>query len=164
MKHLAYLKYLCHHKLFVAVECFKVGLIKRGLLHDWHKFLPSEWFPYVEYFHGRKVRRRDPDGYYKPFDTGDPKFDFAWLLHQKRADHHWQFWLLPEDSGNVRALPMSPEARLEMLCDWVGASKAQGHRGWLDVPAWYEKHKHQMVLAPATRDWIEATLRPYART
>jgi len=158
-KHLQYLSYVARHKMFVAAECFKVGLYKRGLFHDWHKFLPSEWVPYTNFFYGPKkeeVVGRDETGYYKPTDTGDKDFDFAWLLHQKRADHHWQWWILPEDDGGSKILPMSEEARLEMICDWRGASMAQGKKG--EIRKWYIEHADKMQLHPETRAWIEETL------
>jgi len=92
-KHIKYAKYVIRHKFFVMLECFKHGLIYRGLKHDISKFLPGEWFPYVEFFYGTKAKQvRDETGYYKPTDTGNKAFDFAWLLHQKRNDHHWQWW------------------------------------------------------------------------
>ena len=142
MKHLKYLRYVLWHKWFVMVECFKNGLILRGLLHDLSKFRPSEWFPYANFFYG------------KPTDTNKTFFDLAWLFHQKRNDHHWQYWILSEDNGGTKILPMSPKARLEMVCDWCGASKAQGHGGWIDVAFWYEKNKDKMQLHPDTRNWI----------
>lgn len=100
IKHLKYLKYVLRHKWFVFLACLDYGLIWRGIKHDWHKFLPSEWFPYVNFFYGKTgkpIQRRDSTGYYKPTDTGDAQFDFAWFLHQKRADHHWQWWVLVRD-------------------------------------------------------------------
>ncbi len=99
--HLAYAGYVLRHKWFVFVECCKLGIPLAGIIHDWSKFLPSEWIPYVHFFYGRdgqRVQRRDSTGYYKPTDTGDAAFDFAWLLHQKRNAHHWQWWVLPEDN------------------------------------------------------------------
>ena len=36
----------------------------------------------------------------------DGSFDSAWLLHQKRNAHHWQYWVLLEDEGNTKALEM----------------------------------------------------------
>src|SRR5438128_6450654 len=107
MKHLRYLRYLLRHKWFVFVECWKVGLYWLGLIHDWSKFMPDEWFPYAEFFYGKNSKTvRDSTGYYKPTDTGDARFDFAWLLHQKRNRHHWQWWLLREDDGGVKVLPI----------------------------------------------------------
>lgn len=155
--HLKYLRYLLRHKWFVFIECCHEGLVWRGLIHDWSKFLPSEWFPYVHFFHpnGKTIIRRDETGYYKPTDTGNAAFDFAWLLHQKRNKHHWQWWTLPEDGGGLKVLEIPDRYLREMLCDWRGAGRAQGTP---DVSAWYEKHKNDIVLGPETRHWIEKEL------
>ncbi len=158
LKHLKYLSYVARHKWFVFEACARNGIIVRGLIHDWHKFLPSEWFPYMEHFYGKGTgikTGRNKTGYYKPYDTGDKAFDFAWLLHQKRADHHWQWWVLPKDDGGVKVLPMSEKARLEMVCDWLGASKAQGHGGIEGVRAWYAENGGKMQLHDETRLWVE---------
>lgn len=85
--------YVVRHKWFVFVACYRLGIPWRGLVHDLSKFLPSEWIPYTNFFYGPKPSPRDSTGYYKPTDTGDKAFDFAWLLHQKRNRHHWQWWL-----------------------------------------------------------------------
>jgi len=157
--HWRYLRYVVRHKWFVLVECWRRGLIWRGLVHDWHKLLPSEWVPYARFFYGKP--RRDTTGYYKPTDTGDAAFDFAWLLHQKRGDHHWQWWMLPEDEGGVKVLPMSSAARLEMVCDWMGAGRAQGFvgkDGLPEVATWYARNKAKMQLHAETRAWVEAQL------
>ena len=158
LSHLKYLRYVIVHKWWVMVECFRHGLYWRGLMHDLSKLLPSEYLPYAAFFYGREQcgqQSRDETGYYKPTDTGDVAFDFAWLLHQKRNDHHWQWWILPEDEGGVKVLPMSRAARLEMLCDWHGAGRAQGKP---DTAAWYRKNGHKMQLHPETRAWVEARL------
>lgn len=102
--------------------------------------------------------RKGSVGYTKPNDSGDDAFDLAWLRHQKRADHHWQWWLIHQDDGDVRAIPMSDEARLEMVCDWVGASMAQGYGGIEAVGGWYEANKDRMTLHPETRLWVETYL------
>ena len=137
------------------------------MTHDLSKFLPSEWFPYMNHFYGKKggdiTKGRDETGYYKPTDTGDKVFDFAWLLHQKRNRHHWQWWILPEDEGGLKVLEMDEKDRLEMICDWVGAGKAQGHfpKGgdrFTEVRKWYIKHKDKMNLHSNTRKWVENKL------
>jgi len=92
MKHLRYLKYVLRHKWFVFIECFRLGIPWRGLVHDLSKFRPSEWFPYVEKFYGG----------WKDINSSHPvnqAFDKAWLLHQKRNPHHWQYWLLMNDNS-----------------------------------------------------------------
>lgn len=167
MKHVKYLRYLLRHKWYVMTECFRVGLFWRGIMHDLSKFLPSELIPYANFFYGKRgdsiTSKRDSSGYYKPTDTGDPAFDFAWLLHQKRNRHHWQWWVLPEDEGGVKVLPMTPTFRLEMLCDWVGAGKAQGKFSpasdrYAETRKWYNANCYKMTLHPETRDWIESVI------
>lgn len=165
-KYVKYLQYLLRHKWYVMTECFRYGLYWQGLTHDLSKFLPSEFLPYANYFYGngQTIKRgRDKTGYYKPTDTGDKAFDFAWFLHQKRNRHHWQWWVLPEDEGEVKVLEMADKYRLEMLCDWVGAGKAQGHLSPPQDPMlvtrnWYKTNGHKMQLHPNTRAWIEKRL------
>lgn len=156
MKYIKYFRYVFRHKWFVFLEACKMGIPWRGLLHDMSKFSPDEWIPYANFFYGKKIQRRDSTGYYKPTDTGDAAFDFAWLLHQKRNRHHWQWWILPEDDGGVKILPMSDVYRREMLADWRGAGRAQGYGD--NTNAWYQKNKGHMQLHPETRAWIEAQL------
>ena len=105
LKHWKYLKYVVRHKWFVFLYCLQYGLIWRGIKHDWSKFLPSEWFPYVEYFYGEKFKtgriligangRQDE---MKPPQRVQDAFDRAWNFHQKRNSHHWQYWLLSPDN------------------------------------------------------------------
>lgn len=156
--HWLYANYVFRHKWFVFVECCRLGILWAGVIHDWSKFLPSEWFPYVRFFYGPKgepIKRRDSTGYYKPTDTGDAAFDFAWLLHQKRNPHHWQWWVLPEDSGGLKAMPMPDRYRREMLADWRGAGLAQGTP---DTVKWYRANAEKMQLHPETRSWVEEQL------
>lgn len=156
--YIQYLRYLVRHIWFVRQECWRHGLLAQGLFHDLSKWRPDEFVPYARFFYAKP--RRDATGYYKPTDTGDAAFDFAWLLHQKRNPHHWQWWLLPEDDGGVKVLAMPHRFRLEMVCDWVGAGKAQGFFSPPDDPyretrAWYIKNKDKMQLHPDTRRWVE---------
>lgn len=157
MKYLKYLKYLLKHKWYVMIECFKKGLIWRGIMHDMSKFLPSEIIPYANFFYGKKKKQiRDKTGYYKPTDTGDERFDFAWLLHQKRNRHHWQWWVLPEDDGGVKVLEIKEPYLTEMICDWIGAGKAQGHFSpkndkMKETREWWNANFHKMQLHKKTK-------------
>lgn len=155
--HLKYLWYVLRHKWYVFWECDKLGIPWRGLVHDISKFSPAEWVPYANHFYGPKAKKwRNRTGYYKPTDTGDPKFDMAWLHHVNSNDHHWQWWLQVESDGrSIRVHPMSYPAMLEMLADWRGAGRAQGKP---DTVAWYKANKDRMLLHPATREWIENQL------
>lgn len=157
-RHYQYAKYVLKHKLFVMLECFKRKMYWQGITHDLSKFLPSEWFPYARHFYnadGTKKTVRDGTGYYKPTDTGDKAFDMAWFLHQKRNRHHWQWWVLPEDGGGVKVLPMGFKYAKEMWCDWISAGRAQGVEDWYNPKRWYEKNRGKMQLCPATRSLVE---------
>lgn len=163
-KHLKYLSYVILHKWYVFIECCKLGISWTGLTHDLSKFRPSEWLPYVNHFHGDIKRGRDKTGYYKPTDTGDKAFDFAWFLHQKRNKHHWQWWCVPEMiptaseeayEKSIICIPMDEKSRKEMLADWRGAGKAQGTP---DTQAWYRTNQNKLILHPETRQWIEEQL------
>lgn len=162
-RHWVYLRAVLRHKWFVFLACFRFGVpIWSAILHDWDKFLPDEWFAYARYFYdpvGNKIDRRDKTGYYDASQSNAPHFDRAWLLHQKRNKHHWQWWVLPYDDGRIRLLPMADLARREMLADWFGAGRAY-NPDWtpLEPRKWYEKNKDKMQLHPETRAWVEAEL------
>ena len=159
--HLAYLKYVLKHKWFVFLECCKLGIPWLGIVHDWSKFRPSEWLPYVRYFYGTWPEA--PDVWrWCPHYTGPTKqsvqsdFDYAWLLHQRRNAHHWQYWILIQDEDEDRVLPMPDHYRREMLADWRGAGRAI--TGKDNTQSWYKSHKDKMQLHPETRRWIEEQL------
>lgn len=159
-RHLKYLSYVLRHKWFVFLATRRLGIPWLGIIHDLSKFRPSEWLPYARHFHnpdGTNKQVRNNTGYYKPTDTGDKAFDFAWLLHQKCNRHHWQWWILPEDDGGVKVLPMPDKYRRELLADWQGASVTQGY-GW-DVGPWYQENKGRMQLHPETRQWLEKQIK-----
>jgi len=154
-----YLWYVLRHKWFVFIECCRLGIPWQGLLHDLSKFRPSEFFPYARHFYpGNGLTRiwRDKTGYYKPTDTGDAAFDFAWFLHQKRNPHHWQYWIFPADPGHEKILRMPERYVKEMVADWKGAGRAQNRP---DVVGWYEKHKDDIVLDGYSRLYVMALLK-----
>lgn len=147
-----YIKYVVRHKWYVFIECCRVGIPLRGLLHDMSKLLPGEFIPYARYFYG-KQDLTEQEGI-----AEQRHFDLAWLHHQKRNKHHWQWWVLPEDDGGVKVLPMPEVFRKEMLCDWKGAGKAQGYKEPGECAKWYRANKGNMQLHPDTRSWIESEL------
>lgn len=50
--HFKYLSYVIRHKWFVLVAGLKTGApLWRLLIHDWSKFTPAEWSPYVLNFY-----------------------------------------------------------------------------------------------------------------
>jgi hypothetical protein len=153
-----YSSYVIRHKWYVFLECCKLGIPLQGIIHDLSKLLPDEFIPYMHHFGGGIKTGRDKTGYYKPTDTGDPAFDFAWFLHQKRNAHHWQYWCFPRDADDnspLKTLEMPIKYRKEMVADWRGAGRAQGTP---NVLKWYSTNQHKIVLGPRTREWVDKEL------
>jgi len=150
----AYLKALLRHKYYVYVEGRKLGLgVVRCLIHDWDKFGPQMFVAYAAAFYAV-----DGSKQYAPTEA----FDRTWNRHQKVSKHHWQAWVLMEDSGAVKVLKMPHLDMVEMLADWRGAGRAYAKPGQTWNPSetaeWYEKTKHARKLHPETQAWIEAQL------
>lgn len=154
-KHFKYLFYITRHKWFVFVACYKLGIPWLGIIHDLSKYRWSEWKPYTNYFYGdESEKNRLANKEKRPETVDDDSFDYAWLLHQKRNKHHWQFWVLPLDDGGSRCLPIPEKYAREMIADWTGAGMAiQGRKDWRP---WYEKNKQVIQLHPTTRSWVES--------
>lgn len=150
VRHLRYLRYILYHKWYVFIECCKLKIPLRGLVHDLSKFKPSQWFPYINYFYSKD----SPSGKFNP--RIKRRFEFACLEHQHNNPHHWQHWILWRNNGEMKVLPMPEIYRKEMLADWRGAGKAK--HGYDDSKDWYLKNRDKMILHEETRNWVEKLL------
>lgn len=154
-----YLWYVLKHKWFVIIECFKVGLFFRGLMHDNDKFLISMIIPYTKKFYSKDdsdiTTCRDKTGYYNPMLNSDDDFKIAILKHFHKNRHHWQHWILPTTLNEEKyiAFPMSKIDVMEMLCDWKGASKAQGNKNY-SIKEWFDINEKNMILHPDSKKII----------
>lgn len=150
--HLKYARYVFWHKWYVGKACWKRGLICQGIVHDWSKLTPSEWFPYVNRFYLSDYNHQKEGYFHEPNGCA---FDYAWLYHQRRNPHHWQYWVLVQDEEPTIVLDMPYKYLLEMVCDWYGAGMAQGKP---DIKAWYLKNKDRIKLSDKTRFLVEREL------
>lgn len=163
-KHWNYLKYVIQHKYFVYVAGRKIGLsLWLSIFHDWSKFRFSEWFPYVEFFYGGNHLA------WSAFSAGEKylamnawnysqegvqhHFDMAWLAHQHRNKHHWQHWIIREDDGGTKPMPMPWRYIAEMVADWAGAGRAI--TGEWELKKWWDYNKHKIVLEKHTLITVE---------
>lgn len=150
MKHLwQHFKYTVKHKFWVFVYCEQEGLYWRGFMHDMSKFLPSEFFPYANWFFSlEETPRMKRD------------FDYAWLLHQRRNKHHWSYWVSVNYEGGHKVNDMPDVYIKEMICDWRAAGKAQGNGdGSLSYALkYYNDNKDRMILSNTTRTRLEFLL------
>lgn len=124
-------------------------LLWQGIVHDISKFRPDEWFAYADYFYGPKQRCNKAN-------KVKAAFDLAWLRHQHRNSHHWEYYLTRDKAGATIALEMSPADTIEMICDWVGSGRAI--TGKNDVWDWYCKNRDQIQLHEQTRAVVEVML------
>jgi len=164
--YLQYFKYILIHKYYVFVAGLKTEApIWLPIIHDWSKFLPCEFFPYADYFYNNEKQQKEnieafglftnaelaPWGYYVK-----DRFEFAWLFHQWRNPHHWQYWYLMQDNDPDFPLPMPEKYAREMVADWAGAGRAI--TGKWEVGEWYRKNKEKIRLYPDTREFVEGLI------
>ena len=159
---LKYLRYLLKHKWFVAIECFKRGLYWHGVVHDMSKFLPNEFFPYVNFFYGKDSKQESRESRYQSINSAQRYFQRAWQKHLMRNKHHWQNWLNVQDAGTQVVLEMPKKHVVEMVCDWIGAGRAQGYynseKPMEEVNNWYAKNFKRITLHPSTQFLVEEIL------
>lgn len=154
ISHWMYLKYVLRHKWFVLMAGLKLHVpLWQLIIHDWTKFLPSEWTPYVHYFYRKDLQEAEMRqgmsdyGVLEAAPYGvfiEDRFNMAWNLHQKRNKHHWQYWVLMNDDGPVWPMPIPDRYMREMVADWCGAGRAI--TGKWDVRTWYDKNKDKIQI------------------
>lgn len=147
-KYWDYFKSVLRHKWYVFLECAKSGLIWQGLVHDWHKFLPSEFFAYAEKFYGTG---KNGEGLEKLKAVNN--FIVAMNYHMSRAKHHWNYWVYLGYDGELVPLVMPKKYVVEMVCDWRGAGKA--YTGRDNLIEWYEENKGKFTMHLETRRMVE---------
>jgi len=143
MNILRYLSYLVRHKWFVFLACCKLGIPWQGITHDLSKFRADEFWPYLRHFY-----------LHEPEAIG---FNRAWLRHIHRNPHHWQHWILHNDSGFVQMLPIPGKVVREMVADWIGASRAIVGKT-SDPAVWYRANHYKMQMDLASRLYAEELL------
>jgi hypothetical protein len=142
----AYAWLTAKHRWFVLIAGLKLGVpLRRLLLHDLSKFGPSELRHYGRQFFGD---RADPLG-----------FSYAWLHHQRINKHHWEAWI-PVTGHNrggyadMEPLPMPKAYALEMVADWLGASRAYEGKWPQGSWPWLEENFSKIKLHPQTRVFV----------
>jgi hypothetical protein len=151
--HWQHFQYFGRHKWYVFRAGLRLGVpVWRLILHDWTKLLPREWFPYTRFFYGDGIPTTKTGG---PPRQATPEFEKAWNHHQKRNDHHFQYWVRIGGDGSLLTLQMPAVCVKEMVADWYGAGLA---RGMPDTPEWYKANRDKMRLHPKTRYEVEMML------
>lgn len=116
MKALGHFKTITQHKLLVMQYCFRVGLIRQGLMHDLSKYSWTEFRIGAKYYtgtHSPNASERNELGY-----------STAWLHHKGRNRHHLEYWV---DYGgkDMRLVgqPMPTKYMVELCLDRIAACR-----------------------------------------
>lgn len=149
------------HKWFVLLAGIRLNVpLWQLLTHDLSKFTNSEFVGYV------LLPPRDNSGAHI-FDTAANPGNFAtaWLHHQNRNQHHWEYWMIRSDhtSGAISGcLPMPDRYLREMIADWMGASRA--YTGSWDMREWLLSKLPRTQLHPETHQTTMAYLQQLGYT
>jgi hypothetical protein len=135
--------YILDHKINVFIECWKEGLYIQGITHDLSKLTPKEFLPYTKKFF--------LEGKLSPDD--EMKWKYAWLNHQHKNKHHWEYWVV--DPRNKLTLPMPRKYLLEMVCDWRSFSRKWGRKVKISKMDLIDK----IILHPDTKKELEMILK-----
>ncbi len=147
---LKYLWITTKHKAFVFRAGLRTGApLWRLIIHDWTKYTLAEAPHYGRQFFGDQD---DPEG-----------FSRAWLHHQKKNPHHWEYWVPVTGHnrggyGDLSPLPMPDWAMREMVADWMGAGRAYEGKwpdqewpwlveNWPQIAPWIHPHtQHDLCV------------------
>ena len=102
---------ITEHKIMVMKNCFRVGLIKQGLLHDLSKYSWEEFKTGVKYYQGNRspnAAEKEAVGY-----------SAAWLHHKGRNKHHFEYWIdfAPDKERGLIGNKMPLRYLVEMVMD-----------------------------------------------
>ena len=163
-------KHFCtitRHKFLVMEGCFKVGLIKQGLLHDLSKYTPTEFLVGCKYYQGVMSPNNA--------ERMDKGYSAAWLHHKGRNKHHLEYWLdygIPDKNGpdtgekkGICGMKMPVKYVVEMYIDRVAASKNYQKEKYKDDSAliYYQRGKEFTLLHADSCALIELLLNMLAK-
>jgi len=156
MHPIGHFRTITEHRHLVCRYCFRLGLIRQGLLHDLSKYSPTEFWRGARYYQGNM----SPNDQERR-ETGISQ---AWLHHKGRNRHHFEYWVDWQYDGDGKVIyagnrmPMRYVA--EMFCDRVAASKVYLRENYTDASP-YEYLKRGLptgVMHPDTLAELEKML------
>ncbi|KKL80699.1 hypothetical protein LCGC14_2002160 [marine sediment metagenome] len=162
--YLKYLLYVLRHKWFVFIECCRLGIPFRGIMHDLSKFRWREFRGYAVNFFTSKEWKGELNfklfveyrlGELIPWGlTPQEQFKLAWLHHQRRNPHHWEYWVYRKSDKIEFPVPIPKKYLQEMLADWRAMSRNFGN----DPAVWYTENRDKMLIQAGSREWLEEQL------
>lgn len=114
------------HRHKVIEHCFRAGIGFQGLFHDLSKYCPSEFNIGIKYYRGYK----SPND----VERTEKGYSSAWLHHQGRNKHHFEYWRDYNPKTHViEPVEMPLKYVKEMFCDRVAASKIYMGENYTDT-------------------------------
>ena len=154
MKAWRHLRTILHHKSLVRKGCFRVGLYRQGIMHDWSKYSPVEFLVGCKYFQGDKSPNNA--------EREDKGHSSAWLHHKGRNKHHLEYWIDYSVSGDrqMAGMEMPVKYVVEMFIDRISASKNYQKEKYTDEsPLQYYLHgREHYMLHEKTKELLERLL------
>lgn len=172
-KYWIYLKYILEHKKNVFKTCWKRGLYIHAFTHDLSKFLPSEFFPYANWFYGEYgidigLCPVQAHLHFDKHKKTENEFEEALEKHYIRNKHHWKHWEkdnnnifsfislfnVVNQSGKKEIQKMPHKYIMQMICDWEAMSLKFGNA----AKEYYLKNYDNIKLHRESRAILEEEL------
>ena len=143
------------HRHQVIKHCAKCGIFWQGLKHDLSKYSPTEFIPGAKYFLGT---RSPNEG-----ERQDKGYSLAWIHHQGRNKHHFEYWTdIDLETNKYVPIEMPDRYIAESICDRIAASEIYNKKNFKPqmVLDYFHNEKGQ-DLHPNTYKKIETLLELY---
>ncbi|MCI8326481.1 MAG: catalase [Lachnospiraceae bacterium] len=154
MKAWQHFKTITNHKRLVRAGCFRVGLYRQGIMHDWSKYNPVEFLVGCRYYQGNM----SPNN----VERVKKGYSSAWLHHKGRNKHHMEYWIdySAYEKKGVCGMKMPVKYVVEMFIDRMSASKNYLKETYTNKSPleYYENGKNIYLLHPETRELLERLL------
>ena len=141
---------ITRHRHLVIRHCYHCGILWQGLRHDLSKYSPTEFLEGIRFYRPDRspnMGAREAKGYSR-----------AWLHHQGRNKHHFEYWV-DYSMKTKRKEPVQMPVRyvVEMFCDRVAASKVYFDKKYDDSkPLYYfNKARKRRYMHPVTSAQLE---------
>lgn len=140
---------ITHHKLLVMQYCFRVGLIRQGLMHDMSKYSWTEFRIGAKYYSGT----RSPNA----AEREELGYSTAWLHHKGRNKHHLEYWI--DYGGRDMQLighPMPTKYMVELCLDRISACRVYHGKSYTDRDPldYLNKSIDGRMMHPTTRTQV----------
>ena len=106
---------IMRHRFWVRHYCFRLGLFRQGLFHDFSKYSSEEFWTSIKYYQGSS----------SPIDAEVKLkgYSLVWQHHKGHNPHHWEYWITNLSSYKNTPIKIPYKYVLEMICDWISSGK-----------------------------------------